>query len=92
MVDWFVEMLKRDINEAIQTPNINFEQVHYLIRQNIEKLWLSDKKKYGEQITKYVEREQELNNRIKNITDELIDLRKQLAGNDEKMYEAIKQL
>ena len=92
MVDLFVDLIKRDINEVIQTPQINFEQIHYIIRQNIEKLWLSDRKKYGEQITKYIEREQELNNKIKSLTDELIDLRKQLAGNDEKMYEAIKQL
>jgi len=90
--DTYVEMIKRDINEAIQTPSITFDQVHYMIRQNIEKLMLYDKKKYGDQITKYYEKEQELNNRIQKSIDEVNELKKQLAANDEKIYEAIKEL
>jgi uncharacterized protein Yka (UPF0111/DUF47 family) len=91
MVDLLVDLFKRDLNEALAVQNITFDQVHYMLRQTLEKL-LSYDSKYKDQIQKYIDKEQELNTRIQKAVEELNELKKQLASNDEKIYEAIKNL
>jgi len=91
MVELLVELIKRDLEEALKTPNITFEQVHLIMRQCLEKL-LNYDSKYKEQIQKYFDKEMELNKQIQDALGSMGDLKKQLASNDEKMYEAIKNL
>lgn len=91
MVDLFVDLIKRDLNEALAVQNITFDQVHYMLRQTLEKL-LSYDSKYKEQIQRYVDKEQEINTRIQQTVELLNNLKKEMATNDEKIYEAIKNL
>jgi predicted RNase H-like nuclease (RuvC/YqgF family) len=92
----FIEMIKKDIDDALQTQHITFEQVHYMIRQNIEKILLYGKnieeKRFEETIQRFYDKEQELMTKLKELGDEINNIKKQLASNDEKMYEAIKKL
>ena len=86
-----LEFIKKDIQDALNTPNVTFDQVHTVLRLNLEKLWFLDEAYHGV-IKKYRERELDLLAKIKDAGEELRSLQKQLASNDEKLYEAIQKL
>lgn len=90
VADLFIKILKDELSEALSNQSITFDQVHFVVRRAVSEL--SKNSKYKEQTKKYYEVEQDLKAKILEKNKELMELRKQLASNDEKMYEAIKAL
>jgi argininosuccinate lyase len=90
MVERWILRLKDKLEETLRIQGLTFEQVHSVMLDAVAEL--SKNNKYRAQTEKYYEVEQEIKDKILEKNKELMDLRKQLATNDEKMYEAIKKL
>jgi hypothetical protein len=92
----YMELVKKDLTESLSIQGLKFEQVHYILRQAVEKILLygevTEDKKYTTEISKYHERNKEIEAEREKHAKDYNDCNEQLSLNDKKMFEAIQKL
>jgi hypothetical protein len=94
--DLLIEMVKKDLNEQLSNSQLTLAQVHMIMRQAIEKMTLhyesiGDKRQI-ETLNKYFNHSLEIEEKRDKVMKQMIEIDKELALNDKKMFEAIQNI